>query len=83
MRAPNLLKTEAADLGDDLDRRDIWLFGPLIAVVVALPLAIVTVLSVSLWFVAHRADLNLAAQPAPTNFASRFVVPPVPGTFLR
>lgn len=69
------LKTELSDLGDDLDRSDLWLFGPLIAIVVAMPLAIVAVTSVSLWYVANHADLQ-TVQSAPTTFASRWVEPP-------
>ena len=66
------IRTEAAPREiDGLSRRDAWLFAPLIAVLVALPLALVTVGSASLWFAAHRLDLSLT-QPAPTTFAARW-----------
>jgi hypothetical protein len=65
---PAGLKTELVALGeDDLGKRDLWMFAPLLAIVVALPLAIVTVLSASLWFAAHSADRYDVA-----SFASRF-----------
>jgi len=62
------LKTELEALGEeDLGKRDLWMFAPLAAIVVALPLAIVTVLGASLWFTAHSADRYDVA-----SFASRF-----------
>ena len=65
---PAGLKTELVALGeDDLGKRDLWMFAPLLAIVVALPLAIVTVLSASLWFSTHSADRYDVA-----SFASRF-----------
>jgi hypothetical protein len=82
MRASPRLKTELADLGDDLDRRDLWLFGPLIAIVVAMPLAIVAITSVSLWFLANHSDLS-TARSGPTTFASRWVEPKIPMVVLQ
>jgi hypothetical protein len=65
---PARLKTELDALGeDDLGKRDLWMFAPLVTIVVALPLAIVTVLSASLWFATHSADRYDVA-----SFASRF-----------
>ena len=55
----------------DLSHRDVWLFAPLLVVLVALPLAMVTVVSAGLWFAAHRLDLSLT-QPAPSSFAARW-----------
>jgi hypothetical protein len=78
--APARLRTELTDLGDDLDRSDLWLFGPLIAIVVAMPIAIIAVTSVSLWFLANHVDLQ-TVQTAPTTFASRWIEPPP--TLLR
>jgi hypothetical protein len=56
---------------EDLSGRDTWLFAPLLLVLIALPLAMVTVMSAGLWFAAHRLDLSLT-QPAPTTFAARW-----------
>ena len=53
---------------DDLGKRDLWMFAPLLAIVVAMPLAIVTVVSASLWFSAHSAGRYSDAS----MFASRF-----------
>jgi len=62
------LKSELAALGeDDLGKRDAWMFAPLLVVVAALPVAIVAVLSASLYFAAHSADRYSGA-----TFASRF-----------
>ena len=66
--APARLKTELEALGeDDLGKRDLWMFAPLLAVAAALPLAIVAVLSAGLWFATHSAD-----RYGSTSFASRF-----------
>ena len=63
-----LLKSELAALGeDDLGKRDAWMFAPLIVVVAALPIAIVAIMSASLYFAAHSADRYGGA-----SFASRF-----------
>ena len=62
------LKSELAALGeDDLGRRDAWLFAPLVIVVAVLPIAIVAIVSASLYFAAHSADRYGGA-----SFASRF-----------
>jgi hypothetical protein len=74
--------TELADLGEGLDRSDFWLFAPLIAIVVAMPLALVALTSAGLWFAAHHSDLSVA-RPRADTFASRFVEPPKPEVFVR
>ena len=62
------LKTELEAFGEeDLGKRDLWMFAPLLTIVAALPLAIVAVLGASLWFAAHSAD-----RYGGTSFASRF-----------
>jgi hypothetical protein len=62
------LKTELAALGeDDLGKRDAWLFAPLLVVVGALPIAIVAIAGVSLYFASHPGDRYAGA-----SFASRF-----------
>ena len=72
-----------ADLGDGLDRSDLWLFGPLIAIVVAMPLAIIALTSAGLWFAATHADLTVVQRPPADTFASRWVEPPKPESFIR
>jgi hypothetical protein len=67
--APEHLRTELEALGeDDLTKRDLWMFAPLLAVFVAMPLAIVAVASASLWFSAHSAGRYSDAS----TFASRW-----------
>jgi hypothetical protein len=62
------LKSELAALGeDDLGKRDAWMFAPLLMVVAVLPIAIVAIVSASLYFAAHSAD-----RYGGSSFASRF-----------
>jgi len=62
------LKSELAALGeDDLGKRDAWMFAPLLMVVAVLPIAIVAIVSASLYFAAQSADRYNGA-----SFASRF-----------
>jgi hypothetical protein len=62
------LNKELAALGEeDLERRDVWMFAPLVAVVAVLPIAIVAIVSASLYFVSHSGDRYGGA-----TFASRF-----------
>ena len=78
------LKAEIAEFSEnqDLKRRDLWLFAPLLAVVVALPLAIVALLSVGLWFAARTVDLSVTSS-APTTFAARWPDQALPETVIR
>jgi hypothetical protein len=85
MRAvPPRPATEIAELREnaDLTRRDWWLLAPILAGIVVLPLAIVTVVSVSLWFAARGLDLSVAS-PAPTTFASRWPDAAPSATLIR
>jgi hypothetical protein len=60
------LKTQLAALGEeDLGKRDAWMFAPLLMVAAALPIAIVAIVSVSLY--THSGD-----RYGGTSFASRF-----------
>jgi len=71
---------------DDLKRSDLWLFGPLLMVMLAMPLAIAAVLGASLWFAAQRLDLStteVSAVPPATTFASRWPDKALPETVLR
>ena len=62
------LNDELAALGeDDLDKRDLWMFAPLLGVVAALPIATVVVLGASIWFAAHSND-----RYADNTFANRW-----------
>jgi len=74
--------TDLADPGESLGRSDFWLFAPLIAIVVAMPLALVALTSAGLWFAAHHSDLSVQRRGADT-FASRWVEPPKPEVFIR
>jgi hypothetical protein len=80
---PQRPDTELADLNDGLDRFDLWLFGPLIAIVVAMPLALVALTSAGLWFAATHTDLTMVQRPPTDTFASRWVEPPKPESFIR
>jgi hypothetical protein len=63
-----LLKAEMAALGeDDLGKRDAWMFAPLLLVFATLPIAIVAIMSASLYFAANSAD-----RYSGSSFASRF-----------
>jgi hypothetical protein len=75
--------TELADLGDGPDRSDLWLFGPVTAIVVGLPIAIVALISAGLWFAATHTDLTVVQRPPADTFASRWVEPPKPDVFIR
>ncbi len=57
------------EIDPDLTRRDVWLFVPLLAAAVALPLIAVGMLGFSAW---HLARQGLASNPPPVTFASRW-----------
>ena len=59
------------ELDDDITRKDAWLFAPLIAAVVALPLVASVALAVSVWHLATHESSVASAQPA--TFASRWL----------
>jgi hypothetical protein len=56
------------EIDRDLTRRDAWLFAPLLAAVVALPLIAAGMIGFSAW---HLAGLEIAANKSVT-FASRW-----------
>jgi hypothetical protein len=67
--APDRLKAKLAVMGDDdLRTRDLWMSGPLFAILVAIPLAIAVVLGATLWFASNSAD----RFGADNSFASRW-----------
>jgi hypothetical protein len=67
--SPDRLKAKLTPMGeDDLGTRDLWMFGPLFAILVAIPLAIAVVLSATVWFAANSAD----RFGSDNSFASRW-----------
>lgn len=66
------------EVDPDLTRQDAWMFTPLFAVVVALPLAMTALLGVSAWQVLNGVHADTST---PTTFASRW--PDKPMTVLR
>ena len=59
------------ELDDDLTRKDAWMFAPLIAAAVTLPLVATVFLAVSIWHLAN--DQSSVASAQPTTFASRWL----------
>jgi hypothetical protein len=58
------------ELDDDLTRRDTWLFAPLVAIAVALPLVLTALFAVSAYTVVSREEASVSAPPA--TFAMRW-----------
>jgi hypothetical protein len=58
------------ELDDDLTRRDAWMFAPLAAIVVALPLMLTALFAVSAYTVINQNEASNAAPPA--TFAMRW-----------
>jgi hypothetical protein len=58
------------ELDDDLTRRDSWMFAPLIAIVVALPMVVTVLLAISVVQLSNRDEAS--ASPPPATFASRW-----------
>lgn len=84
MSAPSRLDTEIREFtqDEDLGREDLWLFGPLLVVMVGLPLAIAAVLGASLWYSAQRLDLGVTevTQTPAATVASRWPDKALPET---
>ena len=59
------------ELDDDITRKDAWLFTPLIAAALALPLVVTVLLAVSVWRLASNGPSMASAPPA--TFASRWL----------
>jgi len=57
------------EIDEDLTRRDAWMFAPLIAAGITLPLIAAALLGGSM---VHLATLEASAPKAPTTFASRW-----------
>jgi hypothetical protein len=61
---------EPLELDRDLTRRDVWMFAPLLAVVIALPIVASVLFGLSVWQLANREEASLSS--APPTFASRW-----------
>jgi hypothetical protein len=65
------VSTETLDLRDEgLTRSDLWVFAPLIAIVVVLPIVVVILMSASLYRLATHYD---ATMPPPLRQHTAFV----------
>ena len=58
------------ELDDDLTRRDAWMFTPLLAIMIALPIMISALFAFSAWHIANRDEASLSGPPA--TFAMRW-----------
>jgi hypothetical protein len=58
------------ELDDDLAPRDSWMFAPLIAAVVVLPILATAAFGISVFSIANRDEASSSAPPA--TFASRW-----------
>ena len=63
------VEREPLALDEDISRRDAWMFAPLIAAAVALPLVVTAMLAFGTW---RLVDGQSASASPPTNFASRW-----------
>jgi hypothetical protein len=67
---PQPVEREPLAIDEDITRRDAWLFAPLIAVVIALPVVATALFALS---AVHLADAERSASATPpTAFASRW-----------
>ena len=58
------------EMDEDITRRDAWMFGPLVAAAIALPIVVTTLLGFSAWrMIDHQASLS---APPPATFATRW-----------
>jgi hypothetical protein len=60
------------EIDADLRRRDAWMFVPLIAAAVTLPLIAAALLGLSAWHLATHDGVAAKANKPPTTFASRW-----------
>ena len=63
------------ELDDDITRKDAWMFVPLIATAVTLPLVATVLLAVSAWHLINDGPSVASTQPA--TFASRWESVPI------
>ena len=68
--APAQVEIAPIELDDDLTRRDAWMFTPLLAIVIALPIMVSALFAFSAWHIANRDEASLSGPPA--TFATRW-----------
>lgn len=71
----------AFELDDDLTRQDAWMFAPLIAAGLTLPLVVTALLAFGTWRLVEGEQYASASPP--TTFASRWPEEGLPMTMLR
>lgn len=69
------------ELDDDIGRKDAWMFAPLLATAVTLPLVAAVLLGVSVWHLASSGPSIASSQP--TTFAMRWPDKSMPQIALR
>ena len=63
-------ETARLEVDEDLTRRDAWMFGPLLAATLTLPIVASAMLGLSAWhLISNEASLS---APPPNTFASRW-----------
>ena len=67
---PAQVEIAPIELDDDLTRRDAWMFTPLLAIVIALPIMVSALFAFSAWHIANRDEASLSGPPA--TFATRW-----------
>jgi len=67
---PAQVEIAPIELDDDLTRRDAWMFTPLLAIVIALPIMVSALFAFSAWHIANRDEASLSGPPA--TFAMRW-----------
>jgi hypothetical protein len=66
---PPKVEIAPIELDDDLTRRDVWMFLPLAAIVIALPILATAVFGLTAWDIASRDE---ASRSQPATFAMRW-----------
>ena len=67
---PAQVEIAPIELDDDLTRRDAWMFTPLLAIMIALPIMVSALFAFSAWHIANRDEVSLSGPPA--TFAMRW-----------
>ena len=62
-------KTAPLEIDDDITRRDAWLFAPLVAAAITLPILMTAVLGFSAW---HLINIEASLSAPASSFASRW-----------
>jgi hypothetical protein len=68
--APEQVEIAPLELDDDLTRRDAWMFTPLLAIMIAIPIMVSALFAFSAWHIANRDEASLSGPPA--TFAMRW-----------